>query len=92
MERTRYTEKRIAFALKQAELGMPVPAAWRKMGIPDATFTPGARNSEGYDSMTFRAEAFETAGGESAPEASGGGSEPGQSHATEPDFSDNERY
>ncbi len=38
MKRSRYTEEQIAFALKQAELGTPVPEACRKMGVSDATF------------------------------------------------------
>nr|WP_097462131.1 IS3 family transposase [Mangrovitalea sediminis] len=38
MKRSRYTEEQIAFALKQAELGTPVPEVCRKMGISDATF------------------------------------------------------
>jgi len=38
MKRSRYTEEQIAFALKQAELGTPVPDVCRKMGISDATF------------------------------------------------------
>lgn len=38
MKKTRYSEEQIAFALKQAELGTPVPEVCRKMGISDATF------------------------------------------------------
>ena len=38
MKRSRYTEEQIAFALKQAELGTPVPEVCRKMGVSDATF------------------------------------------------------
>ena len=38
MKRSRYTEEQIAFALKQAELGTPVPEVCRKMGISEATF------------------------------------------------------
>ena len=38
MKRSRYTEEQIAFALKQAELGTPVPEVWRKMGMSHATF------------------------------------------------------
>ncbi|HAX09264.1 MAG TPA: IS3 family transposase [Marinobacter hydrocarbonoclasticus] len=38
MKRSRYTEEQIAFALKQAELGTPVPEVCHKMGISDATF------------------------------------------------------
>ncbi len=38
MKKSRYTEEQIAFALKQAELGTPVPEVCRKLGISDAPF------------------------------------------------------
>lgn len=38
MKRSRYTEEQIAFALKQAVLGTPVPEVCRKRGISDVTF------------------------------------------------------
>ncbi len=38
MKRSCYTEEQTAFALKQAELGTPVPEVCRKMGVSDATF------------------------------------------------------
>jgi putative transposase len=38
VKRPKYTEKQIAFALKQAEVGRPVGEACPKMGISDATF------------------------------------------------------
>lgn len=38
MNKSRFTEEQIAFALKQAELGTAVPEICRKMGISDATF------------------------------------------------------
>ena len=38
MKRSQFTEDQIAFALKQAELGMSVGEVYRKMGISDATF------------------------------------------------------
>lgn len=38
MKRSRVTEEQIAFALKQAELGTPVPEVCCKMGVSDATF------------------------------------------------------
>lgn len=38
MKKSKFTEEQIAFALKQAELGTPVPEVCRKMGISDATF------------------------------------------------------
>lgn len=38
MKKSRYTEEQIAFALKQAEVGVSVEEVCRKMGISDATF------------------------------------------------------
>ena len=38
MKKSRYTEEQIAFALKQAEVGISVEEVCRKMGISDATF------------------------------------------------------
>jgi putative transposase len=38
VKRSKFTEEQIAFALKQAELGVPVEEVCRKMGISDATF------------------------------------------------------
>ncbi|GAB7215587.1 hypothetical protein OS42_21980 [Dickeya oryzae] len=38
MKKSRFTEEQIVFALKQAELGTPVPGVCRKLGISDATF------------------------------------------------------
>lgn len=38
MKKSRFTEDQIAFALKQAELGIRVEEVCRKMGISDATF------------------------------------------------------
>ena len=38
MKKSRFTEDQIAFALKQAELGISVEEVCRKMGISDATF------------------------------------------------------
>ena len=38
MKRSKFTEEQIVFALKQAELGLPVEEVCRKMGISDATF------------------------------------------------------
>ncbi len=38
MKKSRFTEERIVFTLKQAELGTSVPDVCRKLGISDATF------------------------------------------------------
>ena len=38
MKRSKFTDEQIAFALKQAELGVSVEEVCRKMGISDATF------------------------------------------------------
>lgn len=38
MKKSRFTEDQIAFALKQAELGISVEEVCRKMGVSDATF------------------------------------------------------
>lgn len=38
MRKSKFTDEQIAFALKQAELGITVAEACRKMGISEATF------------------------------------------------------
>ena len=38
MKRSKFTEDQIAFALKQAELGISVEEVCRKMGVKEATF------------------------------------------------------
>ena len=38
MKKSNYTEEQISFALKQAELGMPVSEVCRKLGIAEQTF------------------------------------------------------
>jgi putative transposase len=38
MKQKRYTEEQIAFALRQAESGIPVAEVTRKMGISEQTF------------------------------------------------------
>ncbi len=38
MRKSKYTEGQIAFALKQAETGIPVAEVTRKMGITEQTF------------------------------------------------------
>lgn len=38
MKKSRFTEEQIVFALKQAELGTPVPEVCRRLSISNATF------------------------------------------------------
>ena len=38
MKRSRYTEKQIAYALKQAETGTPVAEVIRRMGVSEQMF------------------------------------------------------
>ncbi len=38
MKKSRYSDEQIAFALRQAETGTPVPEVIRKMGICEQTF------------------------------------------------------
>lgn len=38
MKKSRFTEAKIAHALKQVELGMAVGEVCRKMGVAEATF------------------------------------------------------
>ncbi len=38
MKKSRFTEKQIAYALRQAESGVPIEEITRKMGITQATF------------------------------------------------------
>ncbi len=45
MKKSKFTEEQIAFALRQAEGGVKVTEICRKMGISDATFLIGKRNT-----------------------------------------------
>lgn len=38
MKESRYTKEQIAFALRQAETGMPMAAVIRRMGVSEQTF------------------------------------------------------
>ena len=38
MRKSQFTDQQIAFALKQAEGGTPVPEVCRKMGVSEPTF------------------------------------------------------
>jgi putative transposase len=49
MKKSRYSAEQIAFTLRQAETGTPVPEVCRKMGIAEQTFyTAGKRNMPGW--------------------------------------------
>jgi putative transposase len=43
MKKSKFTEAQIAFILRQAEEGTPVPEVCRKAGISDATFVSPRR-------------------------------------------------
>ena len=47
MKTSKFTEEKIAFALKQAEMGTPVKEVIRKMGISEQTFYPWKKNITG---------------------------------------------
>lgn len=48
MEKTRHSDEQIAFALKQAETGIPVAEVIRRMGISEPTF---CRWNKVYDGL-----------------------------------------
>jgi putative transposase len=45
MKRSRYSEEKILYALKQAESGTAVGDVCRQMGISEATFSSGRRST-----------------------------------------------
>jgi putative transposase len=47
MKKTRYTPEQIAFALRQADGGTPVPEVCRKLGISEQTFYRWKRRFSG---------------------------------------------
>jgi putative transposase len=49
MKKSRYTAEQIAFALRQAETGTPVPEVCRKMGICEQSFSAGKRNISAWE-------------------------------------------
>ena len=54
MRKSKFTDDQIAFALKQAELGITVAAVYRKMGISDATFYKWRAKSAGVGPFELR--------------------------------------
>lgn len=50
----RYTEQQIAYALKQAEVGISVSEIIRKMGISEATFYNWKKKYSGLDISELR--------------------------------------
>lgn len=54
MKKTRYTEQQIAFALQQAEHGVPVQEVIRKMGITEQTFYRWKKKYAGLGSSELR--------------------------------------
>lgn len=54
MKRSRYTDEQIAFALKQAEVGVSVDEVCRKMGVSDAAFCTWRRKFGGLGPSEVR--------------------------------------
>ena len=52
MRRSRFTEQRIAYALRLAEKGAPAVEVCRKLGYPSRPFTPGRRSTPGWGSRS----------------------------------------
>ena len=47
MKSSRYSPEQVAFAMRQAESGTPVPEVCRKMGIAEQTFSRGKKKYAG---------------------------------------------
>lgn len=54
MRKSKFTDEQIAFALKQAELGISVEEVCRKMGIGDATFYTWRKKYGGVGASELR--------------------------------------
>ncbi len=54
MKKKRFTEEQIAFALRQAESGVPTPEICRKLGVSEATFYRWKKKFGGLDLPELR--------------------------------------
>ena len=54
MKKSRFTDQQIAFALKQAESGLPVEEVCRKLGISQQTFYRWKKKFGGLDASEVR--------------------------------------
>ncbi|HAU38887.1 MAG TPA: hypothetical protein DCX07_14380, partial [Phycisphaerales bacterium] len=53
MKQKRFTEEQKAFALRQADSGVPISEILRKMGISEATFYRWKKKYGGLEHFTF---------------------------------------
>lgn len=54
MKKKRYTEEQIAFALRQADSGVPVSEVIRKLGVSEVTFYRWKKKYSGLDLPELR--------------------------------------
>ena len=54
MKKSRFTDQQIAFALKQAESGVPVEEVCRKLGVSQQTFYRWKKKFGGLDAAEVR--------------------------------------
>ncbi|MEQ9380043.1 MAG: transposase [Pirellulales bacterium] len=54
MQKSRFTDHQIAFALKQADSGLPVEEVYRKLGISLQTFYRRKKKFGGLDALEVR--------------------------------------
>ena len=55
MKKSRYSAEQVAFALRQAESGTPVPEICRKMGIAEQVFYRWKKRFAGMSQRAFNA-------------------------------------
>jgi putative transposase len=55
MTKSKFTDQRIAFVLKQAEAGTPIEEVCRKLGISQQTFCCWKKKSPGLGPKSFDA-------------------------------------